>query len=111
MKNHDFVEILNFILNPRKWIGIKLKYYLFEIINPLKVIMIAEKKCPYCGRQFRTFSGIKTHLVRSKCAFTMRQDFMYVESLYEKIRDCLMKYRKKLSGIELLLLCKELHQV
>lgn len=105
MRNHDFYEILNAILSPRREIGIKHKYYLFELSFPDRVISIAERRCPYCGKQFRNVPSIKNHLVHSRCAFNLKQDFMFVESLYSSLRECLNKYRKKLSGIELLLHC------
>ena len=99
-------DVLNTILSHRKDFACKLKYYLFEIMHPHTVLLIAERICPYCGRVFRRASGLKKHLLHSMCSYSFKQDWMETEEAYRRLEDCLRYWKRRYySGIELLEQC------
>ena len=99
--------ILRYSRQHRK-LGAKFKYYLFEILFPDKVLMIAERRCPYCGRVFRNWADVKKHLLYGACSLLLKNDTAKVEELYNRLKPCFKKYRGLFSGIWLLEYCLSL---
>ena len=70
---------------------------LAKLLHPEEVRLLRSRKCPWCGRHFTTYSGLKLHLKsRGKCGWQLWDLENHVLEVYAELKQKLeeVKHRK-----------------
>jgi len=89
-----------------RWLlGARAKHYellavvkLAKLLHPEEVRLLRGRKCPWCGRYFATYSGLKLHLKKSSCGWQLWDLENHVLEVYAELKQKLEEVKTRKGG-------------